>query len=99
MEFKINIFGYSIKINKQFKPKLPHITESYITFDDYVYKYNCSSYETPTNYNKVKTFDGNLIDFKEGIVNYNEIIVKISLDEKLRDRIKIKNTNYHQSKL
>jgi hypothetical protein len=47
---KINIFGYSIEIKKVIKLKLPITTDTYLTFDKYVNDYNCSYYQTPTNY-------------------------------------------------
>jgi len=62
-------------------------TYNYFTFDDYI-KYGCSYYTLPTNFEKCKNFDGKLVDIKEGCKLFDEVILKILKDKKIKEYIK-----------
>ena len=64
-------------------------TYSYFTFDDYL-KYECSYFTLPTNFEKCKDFNGNLIEIKEGCKQFDETILNILKDDKLKNYIKFK---------
>lgn len=70
-------------------------TYSYITFDDYFKTYKGSYYQVPTNIEKVKDFDGKLIDLKEGCKYFDKMLLEISHSEIFVTYNKFKNERLH----
>ena len=75
IKFLLGIFYKPKKVNKLEFTK----TYSYITFDEYINEYKCSKYSIPVNIEKVKDFDGKLIEFNKGITTFDKIILELIL--------------------
>ena len=78
---------YNKFFRKQVKEQVKLVkTYSYFTFDDYV-EYGCSYWTLPTNFEKCKLFDGQLVEVKEGVKVFNSIIKSLINNDKLKNYV------------